>query len=323
MSDDVHLRLQSAQESKGRRRPSMFDDSDQEDDEPERKFRFNARQTFLTYAQCDVPGREFLHLFPLAHSVKVCFAKQERHEDGSLHLHAFCAFTRKLDLSNPQCFDLLVEDKSANAGDEQGARNVRRFHPNIKRVGGPEDLVRAWEYLCKDGVTPLELRGKVNLYKFSKNFCNVYRDRVSWLNFLRGQSQGPPVWPIIGPNGHVFEDPATAGKKRNAWIWGPPDAGKTAWLEEKVYCFANYKVGSNTYPFDQYTDQQIMLLATALERVFILKDNGQEIKLPDPEPKWSVEAVMNFYANTYPILTTAKVSAPQIKDDKVQYVCIS
>ena len=62
-----------------------------------------------------------------------------------------------------------------------------------------------------------------------------------------------------------------------------------------------------------------MLLPTQLERVFILKDNGQEINLPDPEPKLSVEAVMNFYANTYPILTTSKVSAPQIKDDKVQY----
>ena len=62
-----------------------------------------------------------------------------------------------------------------------------------------------------------------------------------------------------------------------------------------------------------------MLLATQLERVFILKDNGQEVRLTDPEPKWSVEAVMNFYANTYPILTTAKVSAPQIKNDMVEY----
>lgn len=62
-----------------------------------------------------------------------------------------------------------------------------------------------------------------------------------------------------------------------------------------------------------------MLLATQLERVFILKDNGQEIRLTDPEPKWSVEAVMNFYANTYPILTTAKVSAPQIRNDMVEY----
>lgn len=62
-----------------------------------------------------------------------------------------------------------------------------------------------------------------------------------------------------------------------------------------------------------------MLIATKLERVFILKDNNQEIKLTDPEPKWSVEAVMNFYANTYPILATAKVSAPQIKEDTIQY----
>ena len=62
-----------------------------------------------------------------------------------------------------------------------------------------------------------------------------------------------------------------------------------------------------------------MLLATQLERVFILKDIGQEIRLTDPEPRWSVEAVLNFYANTYPILTTAKISAPQIKDNAVEY----
>ncbi|MCY1662570.1 PRTRC system protein C [Chryseobacterium sp. SL1] len=62
-----------------------------------------------------------------------------------------------------------------------------------------------------------------------------------------------------------------------------------------------------------------MLLATQLERVFILKDKEQEIRLSDPEPKWSAEAVLNFYANTYPILTTAKISAPKIKDDTVQY----
>jgi PRTRC genetic system protein C len=62
-----------------------------------------------------------------------------------------------------------------------------------------------------------------------------------------------------------------------------------------------------------------MLLATQLERVFILIDKGQEIKLTDPEPKWSVQAVLNFYSNTYPMLTTAKISAPLIKEDTVQY----
>ncbi|WP_431609241.1 PRTRC system protein C [Chryseobacterium sp. 'Rf worker isolate 10'] len=62
-----------------------------------------------------------------------------------------------------------------------------------------------------------------------------------------------------------------------------------------------------------------MLLATQLERAFIFIEKGQEIKLTDPEPQWSVQAVLNFYSNTYPILTTAKVSAPVIKDDTVQY----
>ncbi|HRO46222.1 PRTRC system protein C [Agriterribacter sp.] len=62
-----------------------------------------------------------------------------------------------------------------------------------------------------------------------------------------------------------------------------------------------------------------MLLATQLERVFLFEDKGQQIRLTDPEPQWSVEAVMNFYANTYPILTTAKVSAPLIREDRLQY----
>lgn len=62
-----------------------------------------------------------------------------------------------------------------------------------------------------------------------------------------------------------------------------------------------------------------MLLSNSLERVFITIQNGQEIRLSDPEPRWSVETVMNYYANIYPILTTAKVSIPRIKDDSVEY----
>lgn len=62
-----------------------------------------------------------------------------------------------------------------------------------------------------------------------------------------------------------------------------------------------------------------MLLATHLQRVFLLNLNGQVVRLADPDPKMSTDGVMNFYANTYPILTTAKVSAPAIRDDKVEY----
>ena len=62
-----------------------------------------------------------------------------------------------------------------------------------------------------------------------------------------------------------------------------------------------------------------MLLATQLKRVFIFKNNGQQITLTDPEPCWSVQAVLNHYSNVYPILTTAKISAPAFVEDTVQY----
>ena len=62
-----------------------------------------------------------------------------------------------------------------------------------------------------------------------------------------------------------------------------------------------------------------MLQTTILPRVFLMKEKGSDIPLADPDPKWSVEAVMQFYAHSYPILTTATVSGPEIKNDTVQY----
>jgi PRTRC genetic system protein C len=62
-----------------------------------------------------------------------------------------------------------------------------------------------------------------------------------------------------------------------------------------------------------------MLQTTLMPRVFLMKEKGNDISLSDPDPKWSVEAVMNFYANTYPTLTTAKTVGPEITNDTVQY----
>ncbi len=62
-----------------------------------------------------------------------------------------------------------------------------------------------------------------------------------------------------------------------------------------------------------------MILATALERVFIINDNGNEIRLSDPDPSWNEQSVINYYANQYPMLTTARISAPQFNADKVEF----
>jgi PRTRC genetic system protein C len=55
-----------------------------------------------------------------------------------------------------------------------------------------------------------------------------------------------------------------------------------------------------------------------LERVFIYKENGVEIRLTDIEG-FSPEAVQNFYSATYPLLNNARIVGPEIKNDEQQY----
>jgi PRTRC genetic system protein C len=47
-----------------------------------------------------------------------------------------------------------------------------------------------------------------------------------------------------------------------------------------------------------------------------MKEAKQETPLADPETTWPPKRVLNFYATLYPILTTAIIVGPLIKDDK-------
>lgn len=58
---------------------------------------------------------------------------------------------------------------------------------------------------------------------------------------------------------------------------------------------------------------------TILPRVFLHKVNMQDIKLPDPNATMSIADVQCFYSGTYPVLTNAKITGPEIKDDELQY----
>jgi len=58
------------------------------------------------------------------------------------------------------------------------------------------------------------------------------------------------------------------------------------------------------------------LQVTGLERKFIIKKDGKDIQLNDPNPSMSPEDVIKFYASEYPELTTANVSGPKIEAGK-------
>ena len=52
-----------------------------------------------------------------------------------------------------------------------------------------------------------------------------------------------------------------------------------------------------------------------LERVFLFDG----VKLPDPNPDFSVEQVRDIYVNTYPSLATAAVEGPTPADRAMHY----
>lgn len=60
-----------------------------------------------------------------------------------------------------------------------------------------------------------------------------------------------------------------------------------------------------------------------VDEIFLFKDKGNKIKLTDPLVSFPPEAVLNFYAQIYPILTTAKIEGPEIKDDELQFKFVS
>ena len=65
------------------------------------------------------------------------------------------------------------------------------------------------------------------------------------------------------------------------------------------------------------------MIVNQLKRVFLHKENGLEVRLADPDPNFSPEAVCNHYSGLYAILTTGKISGPEIKRDAVEYQFVS
>ncbi|WP_346319428.1 PRTRC system protein C [Chitinophaga sp. YIM B06452] len=61
------------------------------------------------------------------------------------------------------------------------------------------------------------------------------------------------------------------------------------------------------------------LIINEMPRIFKMELKGKAIELPEIGGDLSPEDVLNFYANNYPELTTAKIVGPKIDNDQVIY----
>lgn len=61
------------------------------------------------------------------------------------------------------------------------------------------------------------------------------------------------------------------------------------------------------------------LIVTGMKRTFTFRKGSETVRLADPNPADTPDAVMNYYSNIYPELTTATVHGPTIRDDEAVY----
>ena len=95
-------------------------------------FRFCAKSLLATYPHCDVSKEEMLVHFQGTLCARVCVVAEERHADGSPHLHVYAEFDRKIDTRNCRYFD------------------YEGYHPNLQRAR-PKQLKKTLSYVIKDG----------------------------------------------------------------------------------------------------------------------------------------------------------------------------
>lgn len=217
-------------------------------------FRLQATHLFLTYPQCpldfDVVYNHLLELKFNDNCVELLCVGRESHQDGNLHYHAYVKFQRKLNLRNPNFFD------------------ISGFHPNIQKCKSTNDVLK---YVTKDGDyrANFELKIKYTLaeclqratdendfiklglqsldWKFGagySNYIKMFREKQKETNLV--------VWTplynysdfhltnldlLCGVTGiltHVKDGTRT----KSLWLYGPSRTGKTALARSLgVHCY--------------------------------------------------------------------------------------
>lgn len=252
------------------------------------RFRLSSTSIFLTFPRCAVPGAPVLRALELLATSKhttILFAVVgvEAHEDGSPHLHVFAKFGRRVNFSGPSgiaALDSLV----GQHGDYEVPRSAVDCVRYCIKGGCYEEL----GFDAREFVTAGETRKSTKSAIYAKmiingsSSCDVMETDPGYFMLhkshieafesfverknMRDDRGGFPVdlpddlEVDTGTVSHLVYDwmksnllCARVFKKKQLYLWGPPDMGKTSF----VLLLASYLrvcyMGSELYD-DDYED---------------------------------------------------------------------
>lgn len=208
------------------------------------KFRLQAKNFFLTYPKCDVPKDEAFE--SLSHKVDLQYAliAQEQHMDGTPHLHALISSKIKLNIKNPNFFDL-----GAFHGNYQTVKNSDDVRAYIKKAD-PEPLeIGVYE---SNKQSELQKRAAMNKLLLEGNLPQLVDEGAISLYHYAKIKQGREQYSM-----DKIKLPAISEERVCYWIYGEPGIGKTYWVRSR---FPNAYPKSQNKWWDGYDGQDVVIL---------------------------------------------------------------
>lgn len=217
---------------------------EQSDDKAD--FRLQAKNIFLTYAQCNKSVEDIVNVLREKFEFDKYTGVVEKHKDGNPHVHLLIKLTEKPDIRDCRSFD------------------VEKFHPNIQVNRKTDDSKKkgtSWKakkihYIHKTGrnvvsenFDPLDTGTSIG-YK---------RRKADWDEWKKDKKPVDNPFPfMIDWIGQEIKE--TTEKKRHWAIWGPPNCGKSEWRKKIFNEFNCFIAGGHPdYPWEGYRNQTVML----------------------------------------------------------------
>lgn len=143
-------------------------------------FTINAKNIFLTYAQCpldkdDVADYLTQLLLDTGHPLQYITVGAEQHADGNPHLHVLLSFDRAFYTRDERYFDIGPFDDNGFC-----------YHPNVQAARRPKECL---DYCTKDGdytkTHPADFGSCLWLVSFLFSYL-IFLSLIRWLQPLRG-----------------------------------------------------------------------------------------------------------------------------------------
>lgn len=215
-------------------------DEGKNSEEEKKTFRFQGRMVFLTYSKCNMTGPDMIKELNAKGKIYKWVYGQEKHADGTWHLHVLLHFEKVVDTERESYFDVMG------------------YHPCI--VPANFAKWKAWweekqDYCMKDGLYEMNYEDRVI---GRDNYIKRKADAEAWKSACDYRQLKDP-YPLTLPGGKVVEKPGRHDKLCNYLIVGPPDLAKSEALNEAFDGKRIYSVTPGKDGFDQYQGEELIL----------------------------------------------------------------